>query len=156
MYISQDPIGLAGGNPTLYGYVKDSNIQVDVFGLDILEEAWKEVLKNTNNSSNLTVLGHFPRKNLGETFESYIEKAIRLKANYFNIGSMWDEVQKVTDPWFLNEKFLKLVIDRGDDILLNVSKNNIRPNSYLEKEIDFLLKNGYQWKNQWSLRKICK
>jgi hypothetical protein len=56
----------------------------------------------------------------------------------------------------LNEKFLKLVTDRGDDILLNVSKNNIRPNSYLEKEIDFLLKNGYQWKNQWSLRKICK
>ena len=69
---------------------------------------------------------------------------------------MQDEVQKVTDPWFLNEKFLKLVTDRGDDILLNVSKNNIRPNSYLEKEIDFLLKNGYQWKNQWSLRKICK
>ena len=156
LYISQDPIGLAGNNPNFYAYVFDSNIQVDVFGLDILEEAWKEVLKNTNNSSNLTVLGHFPRKNLGETFESYIEKAIRLKANYFNIGSMWDEVQKVTDPWFLNEKFLKLVTDRGDDILLNVSKNNIRPNSYLEKEIDFLLKNGYQWKNQWSLKKICK
>lgn len=34
MYISQDPIGLAGGNPTLYGYVKDSNWWVDVFGLD--------------------------------------------------------------------------------------------------------------------------
>ncbi|UTC66584.1 RHS repeat-associated core domain-containing protein [Treponema sp. OMZ 791] len=25
-YISQDPIGLAGGNPTIYGYVFDSNI----------------------------------------------------------------------------------------------------------------------------------
>ena len=25
-YISQDPIGLTGGNPTLYGYVRDSNI----------------------------------------------------------------------------------------------------------------------------------
>ena len=34
-YISQDPIGLAGGNPTLYGYVKDSNWWVDRFGLDI-------------------------------------------------------------------------------------------------------------------------
>ena len=34
MYISQDPIGLAGGNPTLYGYVKDSNWWVDVFGLN--------------------------------------------------------------------------------------------------------------------------
>nr|WP_281639008.1 RHS repeat-associated core domain-containing protein [Capnocytophaga sputigena] len=32
-YISQDPIGLAGGNPTLYGYVKDSNWWVDRFGL---------------------------------------------------------------------------------------------------------------------------
>lgn len=32
-YISQDPIGLAGGNPTLYGYVYDPNSWVDVFGL---------------------------------------------------------------------------------------------------------------------------
>lgn len=36
-YISQDPIGLAGGNPTLYGYVKDSNWWVDVFGLDCIK-----------------------------------------------------------------------------------------------------------------------
>ena len=34
MYISQDPIGLAGNNPNFYAYVFDSNIQVDVFGLD--------------------------------------------------------------------------------------------------------------------------
>ena len=33
-YISQDPIGLAGNNPTLYGYVKNPNAWVDVFGLD--------------------------------------------------------------------------------------------------------------------------
>jgi RHS repeat-associated protein len=33
-YISQDPIGLAGGNPTLYGYVKDVNSWVDYFGLN--------------------------------------------------------------------------------------------------------------------------
>ncbi|WP_308441978.1 RHS repeat domain-containing protein [Capnocytophaga canimorsus] len=32
-YISQDPIGLEGGNPTLYGYVFDSNVEVDVLGL---------------------------------------------------------------------------------------------------------------------------
>ena len=43
-YISQDPIGLAGGNPTLYGYVKDSNWWVDVFGLH----------KNSNDA-----IGHF-------------------------------------------------------------------------------------------------
>ena len=32
-YIQQDPIGLAGGNPTLYGYVADTNAWIDPFGL---------------------------------------------------------------------------------------------------------------------------
>jgi RHS repeat-associated protein len=32
-YISQDPIGLAGINPTMYGYVRNNNYQVDTFGL---------------------------------------------------------------------------------------------------------------------------
>ena len=33
-YISQDPIRLAGNNPTLYGYVGDCNTQDDLFGLE--------------------------------------------------------------------------------------------------------------------------
>jgi uncharacterized protein RhaS with RHS repeats len=33
MYLSQDPIGLAGNNPTLYGYVRDVNIEMDILGL---------------------------------------------------------------------------------------------------------------------------
>ncbi len=32
-YVSQDPIGLAGDNPTMYGYVKDTTGWVDFFGL---------------------------------------------------------------------------------------------------------------------------
>ncbi|MCL1989279.1 MAG: hypothetical protein FWG67_00150, partial [Defluviitaleaceae bacterium] len=32
-YITQDPIGLAGGNPTLYGYVSNPNVWIDPFGL---------------------------------------------------------------------------------------------------------------------------
>lgn len=32
-YLSQDPIGLAGNNPTLYAYVYDTNLWVDVLGL---------------------------------------------------------------------------------------------------------------------------
>ena len=35
-YTQQDPIGLAGGNPTLYGYVGDTNAWVDPFGLDVI------------------------------------------------------------------------------------------------------------------------
>lgn len=34
LYISQDPIGLAGNNPNFYAYVYDPNIEIDLFGLD--------------------------------------------------------------------------------------------------------------------------
>lgn len=33
-YISQDSIRIAGNNPTIYGYVKDTNSWLDPFGLD--------------------------------------------------------------------------------------------------------------------------
>nr|WP_276569509.1 RHS repeat-associated core domain-containing protein [Lysinibacillus sphaericus] len=36
VYTQIDPIGLAGGNPTLYGYVKDPNTWIDVFGLETI------------------------------------------------------------------------------------------------------------------------
>ena len=36
-YTQQDPIRLAGGNPTLYGYVGDTNWRIDLFGLNIVE-----------------------------------------------------------------------------------------------------------------------
>ncbi|AMA50404.1 AHH domain-containing protein [Flavobacterium covae] len=32
-YLSQDPIGLEGNNPTFYGYVADNNTHFDPFGL---------------------------------------------------------------------------------------------------------------------------
>ncbi len=105
------------------------------------------------NDSGKTVLGHFPR--LGETFESYIEKAQRVNASYFDMGnSLWNKlIDAGKDPWELNKRFLDEIINKGDDVFLNVPKNGIRPNSYLEREIEHLQKNGYKWVNQWSLKK---
>lgn len=50
MYISSDPIGLAGNNPTLYGYVQDVNTLIDWFGLDVYilrasQDGWYPVYK---------------------------------------------------------------------------------------------------------------
>lgn len=38
VYLSQDPIGLVGGNPNLYAYVFDSNREIDPFGLDCMQK----------------------------------------------------------------------------------------------------------------------
>ena len=37
--MTHDPIGLAGGNPTLYGYVGDTNWWIDPFGLNCQENS---------------------------------------------------------------------------------------------------------------------
>lgn len=66
-YISQDPIGLNGNNPTLYAYVNDTNIWLDIFGLhaifdqqladiakqahDVLRDADGNPTRNFNNST---------------------------------------------------------------------------------------------------------
>ena len=42
-YTQVDPIGLVGGNPSLYGYVFDSNMQIDLFGL-----VWRDMLSYKN------------------------------------------------------------------------------------------------------------
>lgn len=36
-YLSQDPIGVDGNNPNFYAYVKDSNVWINIFGLDVKE-----------------------------------------------------------------------------------------------------------------------
>ncbi len=36
MYSQRDPIGIAGGNPSLYSYVWDSTREVDVFGSKVI------------------------------------------------------------------------------------------------------------------------
>ena len=44
-YISQDPIRLAGNNPTLYAYTHDSNWWIDPMGLDCKLEVVKRLFK---------------------------------------------------------------------------------------------------------------
>ena len=42
-FISQDPNGLGGGNPNLYGYVFDTTTEIDPLGLEC--KFWRKVKK---------------------------------------------------------------------------------------------------------------
>jgi RHS repeat-associated protein len=54
VYISQDPIGLAGNNPTFYGYVNDTTTEIDPFGLSGIGSfnEFQQVFKGTFTKAN--------------------------------------------------------------------------------------------------------
>ena len=56
-YISQDPIRLSGNNPNLYAYVGDSNMWVDVFGLDCnrIYNKLQEIAKEAKEKATLSL-----------------------------------------------------------------------------------------------------
>ena len=79
-YISRDPIGLAGGNPTLYGYVGDVNGEVDVLGLN-------PSLKAIQNATNNVLRNHIAQI-----------KAIDPNATIGYRGSVASGISKAHDP----------------------------------------------------------
>ena len=97
--------------------------------------------RNITNSGD-TVLGHFP---------GYIEKANARGASHFDLGDAWNGL---TDEqrWAGNTHFLDTRIAAGDRVLLSLPRTEIRPNSYLAREVQYLTHNGYRWVNQWALK----
>ncbi len=73
----QDPIGLAGGNPTLYGYVYDSNVQVDVFGLNFLQDLANEAANTLKPRTRSAVTVAVGQDDAGNLFVSTSEKRVR-------------------------------------------------------------------------------
>ncbi|MDK7684652.1 RHS repeat-associated core domain-containing protein, partial [Bacteroides fragilis] len=75
MYISSDPIGLAGNNPTLYGYVQDVNIFLDWLGLELIKNKADGLERERiagdwlrKNNPDATVLSErYLRNSLGES-----------------------------------------------------------------------------------------
>ena len=82
--------------------------------------------------------------------ESYIDKAKRLGASYFDLGDDWYKLTP-DQQWEANTHFLDEVIRRGERVILNVPSREYRRDSILSDEIEHLLRNGYKWLNGWSL-----
>ncbi|MDH3713613.1 MAG: RHS repeat-associated core domain-containing protein [Gammaproteobacteria bacterium] len=112
-------------------------------GAKISTKRITELADSNITNSKITVLGHFP---------GYIEKAKDRGASFFDIGDVWDSLTD-TQRWAANKRFLDRIAGKGDQILLSLPKTKIRPGSYLEREIQYSVKEkGYRWINQWSLK----
>ncbi|SPE76259.1 hypothetical protein FLACOL_00237 [Flavobacterium columnare] len=83
-YLSQDPIGLLGNNPTFYGYVYDSNTETDPFGLIIVYRALNgaqeasakagEAIQPKNINSTHTIQQHIDDGSLQTKYISTTKK----------------------------------------------------------------------------------
>ncbi|WP_286468069.1 RHS repeat-associated core domain-containing protein [Myroides sp. DF42-4-2] len=108
LYISKDPIGLAGNNPTMYAYVWDSNGQVDVFGLanqyqihspsqpDIVSKGLHfygkdniELSIKPNVDGDISFKSVFSTKNLSTKEVDKINNAIKDAQSKFDTDSKW-------------------------------------------------------------------
>ncbi|OAB78731.1 DUF6531 domain-containing protein [Cochleicola gelatinilyticus] len=120
VYLSQDPIGLAGGMPTLYSYVKDINFYVDKFGLSDCSvkvghkigprSTVKRIKLGTNGKS--IVIG----RNMGDRV---IPSAKNIDADYWKgfDETLPDELNLANNKKWLEDKILEgnTVIDIGLD-----------------------------------------
>ncbi|MGG5507679.1 MULTISPECIES: hypothetical protein [unclassified Myroides] len=88
LYISKDPIGLAGNNPTFYAYVWDSNGEVDVFGLD--EEFFRTISKE--HAKILESTGKLPT-----TKETFTSSTLAFSSNYDGVTYKFTMKDGTTD-----------------------------------------------------------
>ena len=91
-YTQQDPIGLAGGNPTLYGYVFNTMWELDPFGL-----AWKDLLE--------TGLGHHLFPSHQKLHRLLIEQGVPFHGSKF-MGTL-------EDFWELGDKAYESIDVKG-------------------------------------------
>jgi RHS repeat-associated protein len=85
-YLSQDPIKLAGNNPTFYGYVKDVNTWIDVWGLKGAVTAVLDVGGQQFKAISETLLGNLPE---GSPFKGVIQDALdEVTAEFAQAGKL--------------------------------------------------------------------
>jgi len=104
---------------------------------ELVQEIGKQAAKHADDAADIgrSVLGHYPE---------YVKLSNKIGARRFQIpGHIWD---KMTDAerWAANRRFLDRMIRRGDNIFLATPPGKVRPGSWFEKELKYLLNRGYR------------
>ena len=139
MYISQDPIGLAGNNPNFYADVFDSNIQVDVVGLDCntIEKVRELVDKIPDEDKAI-----FKCKDFAEKLKSLMKEA--------GITGKHIQIQNVIAPNIISKKNgiigknkFHEAIEIDSIVFDNLETKGVKLDDWLD-DIDFHFNNKYK------------
>ena len=151
-YISQDPIGLAGNNPTLYAFVTDPNLWKDMFGLDVSSGAGRThvTYHGIKNGKPYTGYASAPSE-LGLSASEIVSR--RYGGDFSQFGGRAPEVlykgEDISGKHTargLEQRFYEMDVNKfGKEGVANkqnpVGKNNKNRQSYLDTADSFLEKN---------------
>lgn len=81
------------------------------------------------------VIGHYPE---------YVEMSNKLGTKPFSIpDNIWSKMNP-SEQWSANQKFLDRAIAEGSEFNLATPIDKVRPDSFLQKEINYLMSQGYK------------
>ena len=139
-YISQDPIGLAGGNPTLYGYVGDNNTWIDVWGLDCDVAKTRKLAQTAKGANKL-----FECKTFANDLKTKMKKE--------GIVGEHIEIRNTNAPFVKSKKndtigtnYYHQGIKVEDTIFDNLNPNGIKYDDWLD-DLEYHLNHSYNIQN---------
>lgn len=81
------------------------------------------------------VIGHYPE---------YVELSRKLNTKPFSVpDNIWNKMTSA-EQWAANQKFLDRAISKGTEFNLATPIDKVRPESYLQKEIEYLMSQGFK------------
>jgi hypothetical protein len=92
------------------------------------------VVTDTVGSKNAISIGHYP---------AYVMNAQATGARTFSMSDDAWNAMSSTEQWARNQRFLDDAISRGSEIQLATPLSQVRPGSYLEREIGYLAGRGF-------------
>ena len=136
MYLSQDPIGLAGGDK-LYGYVHDPNSWVDIFGLS---ELVYQLLDSKGNVVYYGITSRTASERLSEHLSDPFKQGKFTKMEVLAEGLSHDQARSIEGA---------LIRKRMDERLTLKDRRNLSIEEQLKKS-DLLNKNRGRVKERWT------
>ncbi|MGB7606759.1 MAG: RHS repeat-associated core domain-containing protein, partial [Lutisporaceae bacterium] len=104
-------------------------------GIKYVNKAGEVVEGATSTEIPQKVIGHYPE---------YVDMSNKLGTKPFSVpGNIWNKMTP-TEQWAANQKFLDRAIAKGSEFNLATPIDKIHSGSYLQKEIEYLISQGYK------------
>jgi RHS repeat-associated protein len=134
MYLSQDPIGLAGNNPTLYGYVRNVNNEIDELGLDLHHIIPNQIYREFNLKQVQGYVQNVSKKALDKSNLIKLDQPFHGNHPAYS-DYVRERIQTLSDAGKLNNKELKKLQDDLISKINDAKQSGNTLNDYFKNKV---------------------